>query len=54
MSPGWGSTSDYILLSDGDAIDVAMFTNWGFYHNGYFASFDQDVYEAFLISSVTN
>ena len=45
MSPGWGSTSDYILLSDGDAIDVAMFTNWGFYHSGYFASFDQDVYE---------
>ena len=45
MSPGWGSTSDYILLSDGDAIDVAMFTNWAFYHTGYFASFDQDVYE---------
>ena len=45
MSPGWGSTSDYILLSDGDAIDVAMFSNWGFYHTGYFASFDRDVYE---------
>ena len=45
MSPGWGSTSDYILLSDGDAIDVAMFTNWGFYHTGYFASFDKDIYE---------
>ncbi len=45
MSPGWGSTSDYILLSDGDAVDVAMFTNWGFYHSGYFASFDKDVYE---------
>ena len=45
MSPGWGSTADYILLSDGDAIDVAMFTNWGFYHEGYFASFDKDVYE---------
>ena len=45
MSPGWGSTSDYILLSDGDAIDLAMFTNWGFYHEGYFASFDKDVYE---------
>ena len=45
MSPGWGSTSDYILLSDGDAIDVAMFTSWGFYHSGYFASFDQDVYK---------
>ena len=45
MSPGWGSTSDYILLSDGDAIDVAMFTSWGFYHSGCFASFDKDVYE---------
>lgn len=45
MTPGWGSTADYILLSDGDAIDLAMFTNWGFYHDGYFASFDQDVYE---------
>ena len=44
MSPGWGSTADYILLSDGDAIDLAMFTNWAFYHSGYFASFDQDVY----------
>lgn len=36
MSPGWGSTSDYILLSDGDTIDVAMFTNWGFYTHGAF------------------
>ena len=44
MSPGWGSTADYILLSDGDAIDIAMFSNWGFYHSGYFASFDQDCY----------
>lgn len=23
MGPGWGSTADYILLSDGDTIDVA-------------------------------
>lgn len=36
MSPGWGSTSDYILLSDGDAIDLAMFTNWNFYTHGAF------------------
>ena len=53
MNPGWGSTSDYILLSDGDAWEVAMFTNWGFYHTGYFASFDQDVYEADPGASVT-
>ncbi len=46
MGPGWGSTSDYILLSDGDAWDVGMFTNWSFNRNGKFACFDQDVYEA--------
>ena len=36
MSPGWGATADYILLSDGDAIDLAMFSNWGFYTHGAF------------------
>ena len=36
MSPGWGATSDYMLLSDGDAIDLAMFSDWGFYHHGAF------------------
>ena len=30
MSAGWGSTADYILLSDDDTIDVAMFSNWNF------------------------
>lgn len=41
--PGWGSTSDYILLSDGDTIDLAMFTDWGFYQNGSFCTFvDRD------------
>lgn len=44
MSAGWGATSDYILLSDGDCWDVAMFTNWDFHQSGYFASFDQDEY----------
>ena len=46
MSPGWGSTSDYILLSDGDTWDVAMFSNWEFHNYGYFARFDQDAYTA--------
>lgn len=46
MSPGWGSTSDYILLSDGDTWDVAMFSNWEFHNYGYFARFDQDEYTA--------
>jgi len=42
MGPGWGSTADYILLSDGDTIDVAMFTNWQFWTVGAFAAFEQD------------
>ena len=46
MSPGWGATSDYILLSDGDTWDVAMFTDWNFYLRGYFARFDKDEYTA--------
>lgn len=45
MDTGWGSTCDYILLSDGDTIDVAMFTDWSFYNNGgAFCCFDQDSY----------
>ena len=44
MGPGWGSTADYVLLSDGDTIDLAMFGNWSFYQYGAFAAFDQDDY----------
>lgn len=45
MDTGWGSTCDYILLSDGDTIDVAMFTDWSFYNNGgAFCCFNQDSY----------
>ena len=44
MGPGWGSTADYILLSDGDTIDLAMFGNWDFWTKGAFAAFDQDDY----------
>ena len=47
MSPGWGSTSDYIVLSDGDTWDVAMFSNWSFYSSGgAFTCFDKDEYNA--------
>ena len=53
MSPGWGSTSDYILLSDGDTWDVAMFSNWEFHNYGYFARFDQDEYTAEAGESLT-
>lgn len=45
MSAGWGATSDYMLLSDGDTMDIAMFTNWNFYHSGAFLKFDEDSYE---------
>ena len=45
MSAGWGSTADYILLSDGDTIDVAMFTDWSFWNDGgAFTAFDKDEY----------
>ena len=44
MSAGWGSTADYILLSDDDTIDLAMFSNWNFWTIGAFACFDQDAY----------
>lgn len=36
QSPGWGSTCDYITLSDHDTIDIALFSNWDFYHYGAF------------------
>ena len=45
MSPGWGSTCDYMLLSDNDTIDVAMFSNWNFYQYGAFTNFDKDSYQ---------
>ena len=45
MDPGWGATSDYMLLSDGDTLDIAMYTDWDFYHEGSFCCFDEDVYE---------
>ena len=44
MGPNWGSTADYILLSDDDTIDLAMFSNWNFWTIGAFACFDQDAY----------
>ena len=44
MAKGWGSTCDYILLSDGDRLDVALFTDWSFYNRGGFNKFSQDAY----------
>ncbi|MGN1307130.1 MAG: S-layer homology domain-containing protein [Faecousia sp.] len=53
MSPGWGSTADYILLSDGDTIDIGLFTDWGFYMNGEFCCFSEDAYTGEAGSELT-
>lgn len=53
MAKGWGATSDYILLNDGDEIDVAMFTDWNFYHYGAFATFSNNNPKLSAGSSVT-
>ncbi len=42
QAQGWGSTCDYILLEDGMEIDVAMFSDWDFYHTGAFAYFTSE------------
>ena len=45
MRAGWGCTADYILLSDGDTIDVALFSDWNFWNDGgAFTCFDKDEY----------
>lgn len=44
MSEGWGSTADYILLSDGDMIDVALNSDWDKISQGFFLSFNRDDY----------
>ena len=40
QAKGLGATCDYILLYDGAEIDVAMFTDMGFYTTGAFVRFD--------------
>ncbi len=44
MRERWGSTADYVLLSDNDTIDLAMFSNWSFWTYGEFMSFEHDTY----------
>lgn len=53
MSAGWGSTADYVLLSDDDTIDLAMFSNWSFWQSGAFACFDLDAYSVQPGKSIT-
>ena len=53
MGKGWGSTCDYILLSDGDRLDVGLFTNWDFYKDGGFNQFSQDAYTVMAGETLT-
>ena len=53
MSANWGSTADYILLSDNDTIDLGMFSNWSFWIYGAFARFDKDDYTAKVGEKIT-
>ena len=53
MSKGTGSTCDYILLSDGDRLDVGLFTNWNFYKDGGFNKFSQDAYTVMAGETMT-
>ena len=46
MRANYGATADYILLSDNDTIDLAMFSDTTFHDRGAFACFDKDVYSA--------
>lgn len=41
MSARWGATADYILLSPGDEIDLAMYTDWSFYNQSAFLYFER-------------
>ena len=53
MGKGWDSTCDYILLSDGDRLDVGLFTNWDFYKDGGFNQFSQDAYTVMAGETLT-
>ena len=44
---GWGATADGIKLNDGDFVDIAMYTDWGFYMDAnagfnYFATSESE------------
>ena len=46
MRAKWGATADYILLYDGDEVDLAMYTDYSFYNNSAFMYFDQNTVSA--------
>lgn len=45
MQEGKGATADYLLLNDGDVIDLAMFTDRAFYKSGAFGQMEPEVSE---------
>ena len=44
MREGWGATADWILLEDGDVVEVAMYSDWSFWNdeNAGFQYFQKD------------
>ena len=51
---GWGATADGILLDNGDFVDVAMYSSWGFYGEAnagfnYFVASDSDPEDAEIV-----
>ncbi len=36
----WGASADYIILEDGDTVDMAMFTDYSFYQRSGFTFFE--------------
>ncbi len=55
---GWGATADGILLEEGDFVDVAMFSDWGFYNDdnsgfNFFAQADSSPEEGDITHSYT-
>lgn len=45
MNKAYGATADYMLMSDGDIIEVALNTDWNKISTGDFLSFNKDDYE---------
>ena len=53
MSDRWGATCDYILLEDGDEIEMALYTDWTFYNNSAFLFFEDFRPYAYIGQNIT-
>ena len=53
MSDKWGATCDYILLEDGDEIEMALYTDWTFYNNSAFMFFEDFRPYAYIGQNIT-